>query len=278
MITGLYSAASGMIVQEKVQDQIAQNLAGCQMPGFRREEVVIRSFPDVMLNETYRGIPKSLEKARYNHAIGRVGTGAGVDWSYIDHSPGQTLYTDNPSDMAINGDGFFTVLTPDGLRYTRAGDFVVDKDGYLKTHQGYFVMGQGINNQRNPTTIYVGNNDFYVDPYGQVFRREKDMTLPAAQRVTREVLIDQLKITDFEDKDKLFREPGNYFRCEEDDRDNMKVPAYYRVEQGYIEKANCFPTTEMVKMIDSYRVYEASARVLKALDGTLQKAVNEVAR
>lgn len=273
MITGLYSAASGMIVQEKVQDVIAQNLTGSQMPGFRREEVVIRSFPDVMLTETYRGLSPASEKPRYNHAMGRVGTGAGVDWQYVDHTPGQMVFTDKSTDMAIFGDGFFNVLTPDGIRYTRAGDFAVNNEGYLVTPQGYYVLGQGVNNNRVPTPLEVGNDEIYVNHFGEVFHRQPDQ-----QGVMQNVLVDQLKISDFEDKDKLFREPGNVFRAEEDDLDNFKIPDYFRIGQGYIEKANTQATTEMVKMIDSYRVFEASSRVLRALDDTLRKAVNDVAR
>jgi len=87
-----------------------------------------------------------------------------------------------------------------------------------------------------------------------------------------------MRVVDFEDRDKLFREPGNIFRCEEDDTDNFKIPEQFQVAQGYIEQSNAYPTTEMVKLIDSFRVHEASARVIKALDSTLSKAVNEIAR
>ncbi len=276
MLTGLYSAASGMMMQERVQDVIAQNLAGSQMPGFRREEAVIRSFPDVMLSETYRGIAASQEKPRYNHAIGRVGTGAGIDWVYVDHTPGQMQYTGEETNAAIFGDGFFNVQTPDGLRYTRAGDFLVDNEGYLVSKQGYYVMGVGVNNDHVPEPIQVGDNEIYINQFGEIYHQQQPA--PGNQGPATDVLIDQLKITDFHDKDKLFREPGNIFRAEEDDLDNFKIPDYFRVGQGYIERANTEPTTEMVKMIDSYRTFEASSRVLRALDDTLQKAVNDVAR
>ena len=59
--------------------------------------------------------------------------------------------------------------------------------------------------------------------------------------------------------------------------DNFKIPENLQVAQGYIERSNSIPTTEMVKLIDSYRIHSASARVLKALDQTLEKTVNRVA-
>ncbi|MGC9328991.1 MAG: flagellar basal body protein, partial [Candidatus Hinthialibacter sp.] len=88
MLTGLYSAASGMIIQEQVQDVIAQNLANSQMPGYQRREAVIRSFPDVMLEAAYQTQGGVHDEGRYNHVIGRLGTGAGLDWIYTDYSRG----------------------------------------------------------------------------------------------------------------------------------------------------------------------------------------------
>lgn len=280
MLTGLYSAASGMIIQQRVQNTLAQNLAGSQSPGFRRQEVVVRSFPDVMLNETYRGLTPTTNKPRYNHAIGRVGTGAGVDWIYTDPSAGALKYTGNDNDMAIFGDGYFSVLTPDGLRFTRQGTFMVDKDGFLVTNQGHRVMGQG-NDPQDPTQplqrqpIQVGTDDFYVNHFGEVWARQP---VPGQPMQKQNVRIDQLIVVDFENPDKLFREQGNLYRVEEGDQDNFTIPDRFQVVQGYVEEANTQPTTEMVKMIDSFRIFEASSRIIRSLDQTLQRAVNDVGR
>lgn len=277
MITGLYSAASGMVIQERVQDVIAQNLANSQMPGYQRSETVIRSFPDVMLNATYEGLTATTNKNRYNHAIGRVGTGAGIDWIYTDSSSGGLRYSGEPTDMAIKGDGYFSLITPDGTRFSRSGNFSVNNEGFLVNSQGYYVMGQGTQNNRVPGPIHVGGEQFHIGDYGNVYVN-RTVQNAAGQNVTQEVEIDQLRVIDFEDRDKLFREPGNIFRCEEDDLDNMKIPDRFQVAQGFVEQSNAVPTTEMVKLIDSFRVHEASARVIKALDQTLGKAVNEIAR
>ncbi len=277
MLTGLYSAASGMIIQERVQDIIAQNLANSQMPGYQRNEVVVRSFPDVMLKATYDGLTENTNKNRYNHAIGRIGTGAGIDWIYTDYSGGSFRYTGEPTDLAIDGDGYFTLITPDGMRFSRSGDFQVNTEGYLVNNQGYYVMGQGTQNNRIPGPIQVGRDDFRIGAYGHVYATRRALDA-AGNPVEQEYEIDQLRVVDFEDRDKLFREPGNIFRCEEDDTENFKIPERFNVAQGYIEQSNAAPATEMVKLIDSFRVHEASARVIRALDQTLGKAVNEIAR
>ena len=273
MLTGLYSAASGMIIQERVQDTLAYNLANSQIPGFCREEVVVRSFPDVMLSAAYGRSVSQPENPRYHQTIGRLGTGAGIDWIYVDHSAGQMVYTGDSNDLALFGDGFFTLLSPDGQRYTRSGNFHVDKEGYLVNSQGYYVMGQGINNGRQPGRIQVGQEHFHVDGFGQVLVQR-----PNQQGIMSNVVLDQIRVIDFTNEDKLFREAGNIYRVEEDDADNFKIPVEFRVAQGYLEKSNSIPTTEMVKLIDSYRIHEASARVIRALDQTLNKAVNELAR
>jgi flagellar basal-body rod protein FlgF len=277
MLTGLYSSASGMIVQERVQDVIAQNLANSQMPGYQRSEMVVRSFPDVMLKASYDGLSTTTNKNRFNHAIGRVGTGAGVDWIYTNSTSGGVRYSGEPTDMAIDGDGYFSLITPDGVRFSRTGNFHVNNEGYLVNNQGYYVMGQGTQNNRTPGPIKVGGDDFRIGDYGYVYTKQKTQDA-AGKTVYQEVELDQLRVADFEDKDKLFREPGNIYRCEEDDMDNFKIPDHFRVAQGYVEQSNAVPTTEMVKLIDSFRVHEASARVIRALDQTLGKAVNEIAR
>lgn len=273
MLTGIYSAASGMIIQQRVQDVLSQNMAGAHMPGFKREEVVVRSFPDVMLTETYRGLSKSTDKPRYNHVIGRLGTGAGVDWTYVDHSGGQMKYTGNQNDISIFGEGYFAVQTPDGTRFTRSGDFMVDKEGFLVTPQGHFAMGQGVNNNNQKGPIQVGVNEFHVNHFGEIYAQQPDQN-----GVMRDVLIDQMVVADFADKDKLFREQGNLYRVEEGDQNNIIIPDNYRIAQGYVEQSNASITTEMVKMIDSYRIFEASSRVLRAQDQTLRQTVNEVGR
>ena len=216
----------------------------------------------------------SKNKSEYDHAVGRVGTGAGIDWVYTDQTGGQMNYTGNKTDLAMFGDGYFNVLTPDGYRYTRAGNFNVNQNGYLVTQSGYYLAGQGLNNGRNPGPIYVGNEDFYINEQGMVM-----VNRPDQNKVNQSVVLDQIKVTDFVDKQKLFLEPGNVYRVEDEaGKSNIKIPENLRIGQGYIERSNSVPTTEMVKLIDSYRIHEASSRVVRALDQTLAKAVNEIAR
>jgi flagellar basal-body rod protein FlgG len=271
MITGLYSAASGMVVQMRNQDVLAYNLGNSLIPGFKRESLIIRSFPDVMLQQSYAGIPPSLEQPRYAHAIGRIGTGAGVDWVYTDSSPGQIVYTGNPNDIAIVGDGYLTVLTPDGMRYTRNGTLYRDASGYLSTPEGHYLAGQGQDGYIQP--IKISTDRFTVDPYGKVY----EVTVgPTGAEV--QTPVDQLRIVDFDNRDLLLKEGNNLYALEPGHEGHIIPPRDLRVAQGYIERANCIPTTEMIHLMECMRNFEANSRVLRKIDDTLRRAVNDVGR
>ncbi len=274
MITGLYSSASGMIVQSKVQDVLASNLANSVLPGGKRESLIIRSFPDVTLNATYKGLPESLEEPRFTHAIGRIGTGAGVDWKYTDYQQGHMVHTGNPNDVAIMGDGYFTVLTPDGTRYTRNGRFYRDNEGRLVTPEGHFLAGQGQNSGGTISPITVNSANFFINQYGQVYDETFDPTTGAATRQ----LVDQIRVVDFDNPDLLFKEGNNLYRLDGDAAQHLIPPQTLKIGQGYIENANTLPTTEMINLMDSQRAFEANARVLRSADETLQMAVRDVGR
>lgn len=275
MITGLYSSASGMIVHMKVQDVIASNLANSMLPGSKRENVVIRSFPDVTLNATYRGLPESLEDPRYTHAIGRIGTGAGVDWVYTDYSQGTMTHTGNPSDVAMMGDGYFTVLTPDGARYTRNGHFYRDNQGYLVTPEGHLLAGQGVNANGHIGPIQIDSPDFYINERGEV---RQDTFDPVTGVKTGTVLVDQIRVVAFDNPDLLFKEGNNLYRLDGNPADHIVAPAKLKVAQGFVEQSNALPTTEMIYLMDSQRAFEANSRVLRSTDETLRRAVNDVGR
>ncbi|MBE7557478.1 flagellar hook-basal body complex protein [bacterium] len=143
MYVGLYSAASGMIAQGINQDVIAQNLANASVGGFKKERMVFRSFPDILLSAVSPGAAAGDDPMRAAGHIGRVGTGTGLDWIYTVYENGQMKHTGEPTDVALMGDGFFTLQlhATGGTAYTRNGAFMLDEDGYLRTMEGDYVMG-----------------------------------------------------------------------------------------------------------------------------------------
>src|SRR5688500_5007071 len=110
MERGLYIAASGMMSEMVRQDQIANDLANSSTPGYKADRSTQRSFGDILLQNASSG-----------RSVGRLGLGVSVDRIVTDMAPAPIRITEEPLDFAIEGEGFFGVQTPQGVRYTRGG-------------------------------------------------------------------------------------------------------------------------------------------------------------
>lgn len=131
MDAGLFIAASGMVAEQTRQDQLSNDLANASTPGFKPDETPQRSFGEVLLSNTSSGGP-----------IGSIATGVALGRTYTDLTPGGMQTTDRPLDFGIVGDGFFAVRTPQGVRYTRDGQFSVSAQGLLTDAAGHDVLDQ----------------------------------------------------------------------------------------------------------------------------------------
>jgi flagellar basal-body rod protein FlgF len=129
MDRGLYIAASGMLAEQIRQDQIANDLANASTPGYKGDRTAQRSFGDLLLANSATGA-----------AVGRQGTAVQVDAIVTDFTPRPSRDTGEPLDFAITGEGFFSVQTAQGVRYTRNGQFALDPQGRLVTAQGDAVL------------------------------------------------------------------------------------------------------------------------------------------
>jgi flagellar basal-body rod protein FlgG len=134
MERGLYIAASGMLAEMARQDQLANDLANASTPGYKADRVSQSSFGAL---------------------LGPVGAGAAIDKEQTDLRPQAMRTTDEPLDLAIQGDGYFGVQTANGVRYTRNGSFTADAKGNLVDQLGNQVLG-------------VGNKPIAVDADGKI--------------------------------------------------------------------------------------------------------------
>ena len=146
MERGLYIAASGMLTEQRRQDQIANDLANAATAGYKSDRSTQRSFGELLLANNRTGQP-----------VGRLGLGVQIDETVTDWTPQPARQTDEPLDFAINGEGFFAVRTGDGVFYTRNGQFTLSPQGILTTSRGDIVLGS------NGTPIQAGR-DGQVDP------------------------------------------------------------------------------------------------------------------
>ena len=130
MLRGIDTASAGMVADESWQQILANDLAQIGTPGYKSETPVIGSFETLLVARTGAG----------GGVVGSQSGGAAVVAAITDWTEGALQVTGNPLDVALQGSGFFAVQTPQGVRYTRAGDFSLDASGDLVTPQGYLVL------------------------------------------------------------------------------------------------------------------------------------------
>lgn len=251
MIRGLYTAASGMIVEQQRQDVIANNVANVNTAGFKKDVATFKAFPEMLLNRLNDPEQPAPVPDR-RPVIGRVGTGALLDEVITQHGTGPLKQTGTPFDLALNGEGYFTIDTPQGERYTRNGSFSLNADNQLVTSEGYAVLGQN-----GPITIIGENVQVAEDGTVRVDNAN----------------VDTLRIVTFADKKALTKLGDSLFTG------GQAQPVLRpMVIQGYQELSNVNPITEMVNMITAMRSYEANQKAIQTHDQLLDKAVNEVGR
>jgi len=251
LLRGLYTGATGMLVGLHQMDVTANNLANASTPGFRAADTIQRAFPTLLIQRVERmGYPSRVQRAN----IGQLGIGVTLDGTYTKFNVGPLRHTDNPLDVALlEPEIFFTIATENGLRYTRNGSFQLTAGGQLVDRSGNPVLGaQG--------PIYIRGTQVVIDQDGYVY---VDGTL-----------VDRLSITAFADPRLLQREAGQYFIAPPEA--GAYAPEEFTVLQGQLEQSNVNIVTELVKMINVQRAYEANQRAVRAADDTLGKLVNDL--
>jgi flagellar basal-body rod protein FlgG len=132
MDAGLYIAATGMVAEQARQDQLSNDLANASTPGFKPDEAPQHSFGAVLLASS-QGAP----------AAGSMTQGVQLGKAATNMNEGVLQETGEPLDFAIEGNGFFAVQTPQGVRYTRDGQFMTSGAGILTDARGNPVLGAG---------------------------------------------------------------------------------------------------------------------------------------
>jgi flagellar basal-body rod protein FlgG len=172
----------------------------------------------------------------------------------IDMSQGSVQPTGNPLDLAITGDGFFKVQTPNGDRYTRNGTFLLDKDNYLITQEGYRVLGTNGPLNLEGTRVTVSENG--------------DIIVDGSQ-------VGTLNIVTLADLGKLEKEDAGLLIYKGSLADERE-PERKSVQQNAIEQSNVSAVVEMAEMITTSRHFESFQKLIQTYDEMDAKAVSEV--
>ena len=279
MIRGLYTGASGMVAQMHKMDAISNNLANVDLTGYKRDTSVHKAFPQLLLRRTrddgvFNFPPGSIDTAPI---VGTLGTGVELNELYTVLEQGALKQSNNPFDLALEGEGFFTVLTPQGERYTRNGSFLIDNNGTLVTKEGFPVLGEeGI--------INLKKNNFVVDAQGRIFQNA-DLADDPQRLVSLEEndwadleQVDTLKVVDFRRERYLKKQGGSLWAANRESGDPQAAPlgSTTKVIQGFLEGSNVNPVTEMVNMIEVNRAYEANQRMIQTQDSATGNLINKV--
>jgi flagellar basal-body rod protein FlgF len=258
MLRGLYSAASGMDTHMRRLAVEANNLANARTPGYKQDRVPVESFALLLRGRTDPAIPMldvPFPAPAQTELIGPIGSGVFPWEPVLDLSQGSPYQTGELLDLALIGPGFFAVQTPDGERYTRAGNFLVDGNGMLRTATGDLVLGE-----QGP--IQVGGGDLSIASDGTIFVNGNAVA--------------RLRLVEFDAP--ALRKVGENYLAPQDPAVLPRPATATQVLQGYLEGSNVDLSRTMVRLIELQRAYELSARALQLQDQTLGQAINDVGR
>lgn len=265
MSKGIYTALSGAMAQSARLDTIANNLANVSTPGFKRDGQLFREYLT-----SYEKEPGTITVPRVPASIESFYDMQGGDKAYVDPNgtftdfeQGSLKQTGNRLDLAIEGDGFFQVNTPDGIRLTRVGSLNVDSEGRLVTKQGQAVLRDGAAGQ-DPASreIRLTSANVTISPSGEIFDGQNSIGKIALMNVGK--------------KDALQKTGHSLYTLKDTIDPQLSVATDAKIHQGFLEMSNVNPVREMTDMITATRTFESTQKGIQAYDQMMGKVVNEV--
>ena len=296
MEAGLVSSLSGALAQQHRVDKIANNLANADTPGFKGDDLTFeealqsKNAPDSRSDVPERPATES----ELASAVGKEQRVVLYGDEWTDLRSGAYKQTDNPLDVAIEGNGFLEVLTPNGIRLTRAGNLTVDSQGKLTNRDGFLVLGPGQAgknlNDYSPTEaaqrgITLGNGKLEIDLEGNI------TSLNGGNRQ----VVGRLSLVQVQNPKALKKEGGNLFLASreafaEPAPTVLRAPAGQeaafkadpaafqpaikpnplgpttvapKLHQGMVEGSNVNPVQEMTKLIEAQRMFDQNTKLMQ---------------
>jgi len=250
MIYGMYLSATGLITASHQQDVIANNLANAETGGFKRQ-LEIQSQRQVESK-----VAQSLGQA--NPLLDNIGGGQMTGPTFTDFTAGDMEDTANNFDTAITGQGFFAVKDGDQTRLTRNGSLMINRQGNLITTAGQEVL----DTKQQP--IQLGG-------YAQSqLRIESDGSIKNHGDTVAQIGL-------FQPNDPQSLKPigRNMYAMA---KDTKLSPANTQLQHNMVEKANVDPTTELTRLMESQRLLETNANMIRIQDQSLSHAVNDIGK
>ena len=243
MNRGFYTAAQGMINQQRIIDAISNNVSNVNTACYRKDEIVLNTFQEQLFLVNKRTETAGTSYQTY------------VDTSKTSLEQGLLTFTGNTFDVGMYGDMYFNIRyeqDPEGRIFqTRNGQWGLDDEGFLWLDGAGRIQGQN-------GDIYLGTDQFLIDEWGVITDMEGNP-------------IDQLLLTYIPLEADVHKEGNNLFLYE---GEPMELPEgeEYVVVQGAYEKSNVDAVKEMTQAMEAHRMYEAASRIIRYFDSMNQES------
>jgi flagellar basal-body rod protein FlgF len=279
-LKNIWVPLSGQVAQQRKVETIANNVANANTTGFKKDQLVFKEH----LTALTKGVEdidiprKEFSPADFYHTQGAENAMVAVDGSFTIFEQGQLVPTHNPLDVALQGDGFVEVLTPTGVRFTRKGNFSLNKEGELVTDQGFRVLSAL--NIKEDTLRDPASQESVPPPEERVIRVPTNSKLTISldgDLLTKDGLINRLSVVEFKDKHALKKE-GNSLFITPSEENIIRTNTKTTVNQGFLEGSNVNAIEEMSELIKAHRHFDSIQKAINAYDSISGKAANDIAK
>ena len=257
MQNAMFTAVFGALSNEHRLNSIANNLANVNTTGYKRDLLAFKdTFAMYAHDQIIEPVTHLRAKPMFPEPQHLARTRLAV--SQTDFEQGPLKVTGAPFDVAISGEGFFKVRTPDGDFFSRNGHFRLTAEGTMITEQGYPVLGDG-----GEITVPGGFKNINIAEDGRVFADNN--------------LIGQISLVSVDEPKNLEKMGHNLFKTKNGATVNEE-PSQGFMAQGFLEAANVDAVYEMVNMIEAQRHFEALSKIMQTSDTIDKEATQKVGK
>ncbi|MBD66822.1 MAG: flagellar basal-body rod protein FlgF [Halobacteriovoraceae bacterium] len=266
---------SGQIAQQRKVETIANNIANANTNGFKKDQITFKEYMSAVDNPSadIDVPPGEFAPDDFYRSRGMENSYVKVDGSYTNFEQGALKPTRNKFDMALFGKGFFEVLTPNGIRFTRNGSFSLNAKGELVTAQGFKVLQKitdeqakdpNFTNDVNERVINLtGAHKFSVSREGDVYANDSKLG--------------SLSVVEFNDVHAI-RKEGSTLYMNNDANNIKRDEVATTVNQGFVEGSNVNAVKEMSELINAHRHFDNIQTAIKTYDSISSKIVNDISK